>query len=424
MKESILHYIWFSKLYDKRDLHTTDNEPVEVVHTGTPNSDAGPDFFNAKIKIGNTLWAGNVEIHIKSSDWYKHHHQTDSNYDNVILHVVKEADTDIKQSKGEKIPQLQLNIPQHILNNYGTLVQSQKWISCEDKVSTVDEILIYSFIEKMLIERLKTKTEAIEVLLKDSENNWEQAFYISLARSFGFGLNSDAFERLARKTPLSILAKHKDQIFQLEALLLGQAGFLEESQIDDYHNNLKKEYTFLQKKYQLKSLKKADWKYLRLRPDNFPIIRIVQFAQLIHYSNHLFSKIIELKNLKELRQLLQFSVSEYWQKHYSFGKPSTFSRKRMGRNSVDILIINTIVPYLFLYSLKNNITSNRALELLKELPPEENNIIRKWKKQGIEVENAGQTQALLHIYKNYCTDKKCFRCTIGHKVLTQKIYKY
>ncbi len=419
MKESILHYMWFSKLYDKKELQTTDNEAVEIVHTGTPNSDAGPDFFNAKIKIGDTLWAGNVEIHTKSSDWYKHHHEIDSAYDNVILHVVKEVDTEVKQSKGEKIPQLELTIPKNILNNYDTLIQSQKWIACEDRISEIDEILIHSFMEKMLIERLENKTEAIELLLEDSENNWEQAFYISLARSFGFGLNSDVFETLARKTPLSILAKHKDQIFQLEALLLGQAGFLEQNEKDDYYIKLKQEYTFLQKKYQLKPLDKTAWKYLRLRPDNFPTIRIVQFVQLIHYSHHLFSKIIELKSLKELRELLQFEVSEYWQKHYSFGKPSTFSRKRMGNKSVDILIINTIVPYLFLYNKKNNLNSNRAIELLEELPPEQNNIIKKWKKQGIEVENAGQTQALLHIYKNYCTDKKCFRCTIGHKVLTQ-----
>ncbi len=418
MKESILHYIWQFRLFPVQDLKTTDGQTVEIIDPGKPNTDAGPDFFNAKIKIDNTLWAGNIEIHSLSSDWVRHHHTTDKAYDNVILHVVNKADANVFRTNGDSVAQLELAVPDHIRINYDELLREKKWIPCADKIHQVPLFLVNDWKNSLLVERLEQKTEMIETLLSQSNNHWEEAFYVSMARSFGFGTNSEAFERLARSLPMSILAKHKDNIFQLEAMLFGQAGLLENTVNDEYQLNLQKEYRFLQSKYQLKPIESSEWKLLRLRPDNFPHVRLSQFAALIHRSTKLFSKIIESDNLQVMRGLFICEVSDYWKKHFLFGKESSVSGKRLGSKSVDILLINTVVPFLFAYFKKKNSDNDIALKLLELIPAEKNVIIRKWMELGIGAFSAFDSQALLQLKKKYCDEKKCLRCRIGHKVLS------
>ena len=420
MKESILHYVWQYKLFSASGMKTTDGEVVEVIDTGRLNTDAGPDFFNAKLKIGDTLWAGNVEFHDRSSDWNRHKHVGNNAYDNVILHIVNEADAEVTRTNGERIPQLVLRFSENIQRNYDELFAARKWIYCEDKIDLVSDILINTWKNSLLTERLERKTTEIEHLREQSQNHWEEAFYISLARSFGFGTNSQAFETMAKSMPLGVLAKHKDNLFQLEALLLGQAGFLEKDEKDTYNSELKKEYRFLQTKYKLSPMEVSQWKLLRLRPDNFPTIRLVQFADLIHHSSGLFSKILDTTDYKKLRSLFNCCVSEYWQKHYLFGNETIASKKNLGNNSIDILLINTVVPFLFAYGKKRNDEnlSERAVTLLEKLKPEKNAVVTKWQFLGLKCESAFDSQALLQLKKNYCDEKKCLKCRIGHKILT------
>ena len=420
MKESILHYVWQNKLFVSQEIKTTDGERVEIIDVGRINTDAGPDFFNAKIKIGDTLWAGNVEIHTASSEWNKHNHQQDKAYDSVILHVVLQADSDVYRIDGTKIPQLELKFPQQIETNYELLFSQQKWILCADKIDQVPSIVIQSWKNALLTERLEQKMSAIESLLNENNRHWEEAFYITLARSFGFGTNSQAFESLAKSLPLSVLGKHKDQLFQLEALLFGQAGLLDLETYDDYSANLKKEYEFLRAKYELNPLEKSQWKLLRLRPDNFPHVRIAQFAALIHSSTKLFSKITENPNLTYIRTLFAYETSTYWKANYLFGRESKVRTKRLGEQSINGLIINTVVPFLFCYAdqKKNDDLKDRALQILEQLESEQNAIITGWRSLGLHVDNAFDSQSLLQLKKSYCDEKKCLRCRIGHKILT------
>jgi hypothetical protein len=423
MKESILHYVWQNKLFTARNLATTDGETVEIIDVGRINTDAGPDFFNAKIKIGNTLWAGNVEIHTCSSDWNKHNHQGDKAYDSIILHVVSSADIDVYRIDGTKIPQLVLKFPQEIETNYEQLFSRQKWVPCADKIDSVPAIFVQSWKNALLTERLEQKMNAIERLLEENNQHWEEAFYIKLARSFGFGANSDAFESLAKSLPVSILGKHKDQLFQLEAMLFGQADLLELEEDDDYSARLKKEYDFLRSKYGLVPMDSSQWKMLRLRPDNFPHVRIAQFAALVHSSTKLFSKMVENPNLEYLKGLFECETSLYWKTHYLFASPSASQIKRLGRQSIHGIIINTVVPSLFCYASHkgNDDLKDKTLQILEQLPAEHNSIISGWKDHGLKAENAFDTQALLQLKKQYCDERKCLRCRIGHKVLTLQV---
>lgn len=422
MKESILHYVWQYKLFPQHHLKTIDGKNVEVIDVGRFNSDAGPDFFNAKIKIDETIWAGNVEFHQRSSDWKRHNHTDNKAYDNVILHIAEIVDAEILRTNGEKIPQMELKIPSEVEQKYNDLLTRKSWIPCENKIAEVDSFKINAWKNSLLTERLQQKTETIFSLLQQNENHWEEAFYVSLSRSFGFGVNSQPFELLAKSLPQNILAKHKDNLLQLEALLFGQAGFLKEKTCDEYQLLLQKEYQFLQTKYALKSIESSQWKLLRLRPENFPHVRLAQFAKLTQNSSKLFSKILETENLNELRKFFECEVSEYWQKHYLFGKESTVSRKRMGKNSIDILLINTVIPFIFAYARKKNLDeiADKAINLLENIPSEKNSIIEKWKELGILSENAFDSQSLLQLKKNYCDEKKCLLCRIGHQILTLK----
>lgn len=423
MKESILHYIWQFRLFPAQDLKTTDGQTVEIIDVGKANTDAGPDFFNAKIKIDDTLWAGNIEIHTQSSDWIKHRHTADKAYNNVILHVVNRADMNVFRTTGDAVAQLELEVPEHIRSNYEELLSGKKWIPCADKIHLVPQLLVSDWKNALLVERLEQKTDMIENLLSQTNNHWDEAFYVSLARSFGFGTNSQAFERMARSLPNSLLAKHKDNLFQLEALLFGQAGFLEVSGNDEYQRNLQKEYRFLQIKYNLSPIDSSQWKLLRLRPDNFPHVRLAQFAALTHRSSRLFSKILEADTMQELRALFVCEVSDYWKKHYLFGKESSSSVKRLGSKSIDILLINTVIPFLFAYSNKKNADNETVIKWLELIPAEKNAIIRKWTELGVSSVSAFDSQALLQLKNKYCDDKKCLRCRIGHRVLSKNSMK-
>ena len=420
MKESILHYVWQHKLFAAHNLQTTDGEHVEVIDVGRYNTDAGPDFFNSKIRIGDTLWAGNVEIHTRSTDWNRHNHQADKAYDSVILHVVSLADGDVFRMDGEKIPQMELIYPNRIETNYDKLITEQKWIPCADKIKEVPSIFIQSWKNALLTERLEQKMNAIQHLLNDNNQHWEEAFYITLARNFGFSTNSQAFENLARSLPLSVLGKHKDQLLQLEALLFGQAGLLPENATDEYSMKLKQEYDFLRSKFTLQPLNASQWKLLRLRPDNFPHVRIAQFSALIHSSSKLFSKIVENPHMESLRALFVCEPSTYWKTHYLFTAESALKVKKLGAQSINGILINTVVPFLFCYAHQKNNQDlkDKALQLLEQIPGERNAIITGWQNLGLESESAYDSQSLLQLKKQYCDEKKCLRCRIGHKVLT------
>jgi hypothetical protein len=420
MKESILQYIWQYKLFMPAGLHTVDGKAVEVIDAGKYNSDAGPDFFNAKIKIDKTLWAGNVEIHTLASDWLKHSHQNDRSYDSVILHVVKHADVEICGNDGNKIPQMELPVPEKIEKNYEKLLADRRKIACGDKAGSVPHILVQTWKTALLSERMAQKTGQIEDILSKNIQHLEEAFYIILARSFGFGLNSQPFEMLARSLPLNILAKHKNNLLQIEALLFGQAGFLAETARDDYHKSLQNEYLFLQKKYGLKPIQSSLWKMLRLRPVNFPHIRIAQFAALVYCSAKLFSKILEQPEINYIYRLFDIEPSAYWHRHFIFGENSPYSSKRIGKNSINTIIINTVVPFLFACGKDKGEQKlkDKALSLLENLPSEQNVVIKLWQNAGIESQNAFDSQALLHLQKNYCDTRNCIRCRIGHKILT------
>ena len=423
MNEKFLHYIWQHKLYTAQAFKTADGELIEVIDPGKINTDAGPDFFNAKLKIGGTLWAGNVEIHINASDWGKHKHQMDEAYDSVILHVVNNIDSLTFRSNGEAILQAQLVFSAEIEQNYDELLANTQWIACANNLNQVDEIFIRSWLNAILIERLNNKSEVIFKLLKESNNNWEEAFYIILARNFGFDTNSDAFELLAKSLPLICLGKHKDNLFQIEALLFGQSGLLQlkKKDLDNYQLSLQKEYEFLQTKFNLIPIDGKLWKMMRLRPTNFPYIRIAQFASLVHQSSKLFSKMIDNPSMKDLQKLFNCEPSEYWKTHYQFGDICPIKSKKIGKTAIDILLINTVVPFLFCYgkSKQNDTLQDIAINLLEKLPAEKNSITENWKWLGIKALSAYDSQALIELKRYYCDDKKCLRCRIGHKVLSK-----
>lgn len=423
MNEQFLHYIWQQNLFNKNSLQTDCGKQIEVIHVGHYNTNAGPDFFNAKILIDGVMWAGNVEIHKLASDWIKHNHHADSNYYSVILHVVQEVDCEISRTNGEKIPQLVLTFPDEIAKKYQSFTISSAAIPCAQDWTTIDPIHIRSWMDSLLVKRLEAKTQDIRNLLSQYANNWEEVFYIQLARHFGQGLNSDSFEQLARHTPLSCLLKHIDNPFQIEAILFGQASLIPNVS-DAYASDLKSEYEFLKHKFQLTAIDAASWKLLRLRPNNFPCIRISQFSNLICSSQKLFSKMLEAKSLKDLEQLFNCRVSDYWQIHYQFGQ---FTEKRghsFGKAAIHNLIINVAVPFLFAYSELKNDDKKRdfAIQILESLPSENNAIIRAWQEINITSSSAFDSQALIHWKKNYCDTKDCLRCAIGHKVLKKLIH--
>ncbi|HAN19669.1 MAG: hypothetical protein A2X13_14485 [Bacteroidetes bacterium GWC2_33_15] len=419
MKEEFLHYIWKYRLLKTGNLKCCSGEKIEIIKPGTHNFDSGPDFFNAKIKIDDITWNGNVEIHVNSSDWYSHNHHTNKAFDNVILQAVYHHDKDVYRTNGQLIPTLVLDFDSRLLTNYENLLQNKLWIPCEKEIVKIDKFIISQWIEKLSIERLKEKSDSVNDLLKQNNNNWETAFYTQLASNFGFKLNSEPFELLAKSLPLNYLAKHKNNLLQIEALLFGQAGFLIDTGGDEYYNSLQKEYLFLKAKFNLKPIEKHLWKFLRSRPGNFPTIRIAQFAMLIYKSSSLFSKIIESVKPEEIKKLLLVETSEYWTNHYLFNKVSVNKVKSLGENSVDILIINTVIPFLFVYgkNKRDEKIATRAIGFLEKIKSEKNSILQSWEKLGIKSNSAQSSQALIHLKSKYCNIKNCLNCQIGNQVI-------
>ncbi len=421
-KEDFLHYIWKYRLYKISDLYTTDGEYIQILKTGENNLNSGPDFFNAKIKIDDTVWAGNIEIHIKSSDWIKHNHNKDENYNNIILHVVFINDNDILRLNGEKIPCLELKnyISLELHNNYKNLLFSYKKVPCENNIKNIDNIILRNWIDRLLVERIELKTKDIEQTLTGNNFNWEETLYYLMAKGFGIKINQLPFELLAKSVSLKVIAKHKDSHFQIEAMLFGQAGMLNQTFNDLYAQQLFKEYLYLKQKFNLIPLNNNIWSFSKLRPPSFPTIRISQFAALIFKSNALFSKIINSNSYEEIYNLLNVKSSEYWANHYDFDKKSKRCRQNIGEETINSLIINVIVPIFFIYGkLKDDKKYiDKSLELLEFIPSENNSIIKYWSKiLNKKFIYCFESQAIIQLYNNYCLKKRCLECSIGVNLL-------
>lgn len=422
MNEKLLHFIWQFRLFNNNTLTTTTGETVEIIKTGTLNTDAGPDFINAKIRIGKTLWAGNIEIHINGGDWYTHKHQQDAAYNNVVLHVIYESSPRAAtNANGEPIPTIELKgrINSNTLTRYNELSKKRAWIPCAGYIKEAEEFTIKNFEERLLVERLENKVEYINELLVSSGNDWENVMFQLLARYFGASVNKEPFFHLAKSLPVKVWAKHQDDILQLEALLFGQAGFLEDKYDDEYPNQLRKEYLYLKRLHGLQPLQKHQWKFLRLRPSNFPTLRIAQLAALLGKNAKLFSHVLNARNTKAIHNLLNVEVSPYWQNHYQFDKPSKKVNHHLGADMKNILLINAVAPALFAYGKYKDTEDpcDRALELLQQCSAESNSIITGWRKLGIQATSAYETQALLQLKTTYCDKFRCLECGVGIKIL-------
>ena len=419
--ENLLHYVWKHRLYVPGNFKTIDGTSLEIIDPGTHNTDAGPDFFNAKIKLDGNLWAGNVEIHTQASDWYKHKHDSDKAYNSVVLHVIECPDArSVCNQSGQTIPQWVMPVPETIRTNYLYLLNRDVSVPCLNRIREIPEIYWTDWKNALTSERLENKIQTIFQMLQNYRNDWNEVFYITLARNFGFGINNDAFERLAKSLPLRYILKHKDSPQQVEALFLGQAGLLEEEiPDDDYYRSLQQEYRFLSQKYKLQALEPSLFKSLRIRPNNFPHIKIVQLAGFIGREQSLFSRVLEKDHIRDFQSLFFADVPDYWETHYQFGKTSPRRKKGLGGSAIHILLINTIVPVLFAYGKKKNQEHfmQKALDLLEAIPPEKNHIVNAFTNAGVSVAHAADSQALIQLRKAYCDRKKCVFCRIGHKLL-------
>lgn len=421
MNEKLLQFLWQHSLYNTVGLHTTSGDELVVIHPGRLNHDSGPDFSEARVKVGQTTLVGNVEIHVRSSDWVKHGHDDDPAYKNLVLHVVYENDIDHAPAN---TPVLVLSsaITESVIAKYSDLIHTDQQLPCAGRHHVVKSITKEGWLSRLLAERWEQKLGDWNVLLNNSADDWRNLLYWRLAANFGFKTNATPFLLLAQSLPINIPTRHKDDLMQLEALFFGQAGLLDEDFVDDYPRQLQREYDYLRKKYSLKPVNKALWKFMRMRPANFPTIRIAQFAALVQRSVHLFSQIIETHSVKEIVPLLDVKASEYWDTHFRFDSVAEHGTpKALGRTSIENIIINTIAPIQFLYASRQDTEAlrERALQLLEEVPAEGNKIIRIWQENGWDVVNAAQSQALLQLYNNYCSSKRCLECTIGHNILRQ-----
>lgn len=422
MMEQLLHYVWKHKIFPLKELKTTDGLPVEVIDTGLHNTNAGPDFFNAKIKINGTLWIGNIEIHDRASDWHLHGHDKDKAYDSVILHVVGDADSDIYRTDGELIPQILLVCPEQIVRNFEILVQADRFPPCYRIVKSLPSLMLHSWMSALQTERFSAKADVIMERLKKSGGSWEDAFFITLARNFGFGLNGDAFEQWAGMIPLRAVDKHRDNLFQIEAVFFGQAGLLEEEIEDEYYRKLQKEFAYMKHKFELDVMDASLWRFLRLRPGNFPHVRIAQSAFLYYQERGLFSRVMEAETVKQVKAILRSRTSDYWETHYQFYNPSPRRTKSLSDSSLNLIVINTVVPFLYAYGRYKGEEAlcERAECFLTELKSENNYVTRMWNEIGLKVGNAADSQALLQLKKEYCDKKKCLYCRIGFEFLKSK----
>ena len=401
--ERLLHYVWKHKILPLKPLVTTDGQTVEVIDPGLHNHDQGPDFFNAKIRLDGVTWAGNIEVHLRSSDWYRHRHQEDAAYNSVILHVVGDIDGEVRTQEGKTLPQLQLDIPEGIRRSYEELCRTEDYPRCHRIIPSVPQLKVHQWMDALLVERLKERSELVTARAERTGGDWERATFVTLSRSFGFGLNGDAFERWAMKIPLSAAGKHRDDLFQIEALFLGIADLIDD--IEGLRNRedvlrLRQEFDFLCHKFSLgETMQRSDWRFLRTRPGNFPYVRIMQIAELYHSGRAQMSKLLEAKSVEELQKCLTV--------------------KGMTAASRRLLIINTVVPLLFAYGrhISDEEICQRSVRLLEELPAEENYILRQWKACGLKVSTAADSQALIQLKRQYCDRIDCLRCRFGYEYL-------
>ena len=427
--ERLLHYTWAHRLYGASPLVTTDGRRVEIIDPGLHNDNAGPDFFNAKIKIDGEMWAGNIEIHSMSSDWMRHGHQRDANYNNVILHVVEHADTDVWTAAGKQLLQVEIHVPEEVERNYADLLREDKYPPCYKIIPTLPAIAVHQWLDSLSVERLEQKMMRIQGYADRLSGDWENAFFVTLARSFGFGINGDAFEEWAFHIPLQACGKHRDNLFQIEALFLGQAGLLEDDMIPEYHLSfaqeegyyakLQGEYHFLRHKFSLTAMNGMHWNFLRLRPQNFPHIRLVQLAQLYCSQQVNLSVIADLADIEEAYKVFDTHVSPYWTTHYGFGAESGFAEKKLQKRSIDLILVNAALPMLFAYGrhrLKQEYCQ-RAVNLLAMLKAENNRYVRMWSETGLLVATASDSQALIQLKTHYCDRKDCLRCRFGYYYL-------
>jgi hypothetical protein len=426
MKEEFLHYLWKYNLYSPEKLLDSSGNLIKVLRPGEYNRDSGPDFFNAMISIDGTVWAGNIEIHTRSSHFNAHGHHTDPAFDNVILHVVAENDKRIFNSRGEELLTVELSFDTKLYERYEELVNNPKIIACQGEMETIDSFLIRHWLNTLVIERFMEKSELIGRIYAETGNDWEETFYRMLARYFGFRINTEPFEMLAAALPFRIIRKHADNLFQIEALLFGSAGLLEEGLFrdainDEYYRLLMREYAILSSKYALKPIHGWLWKFSRLRPANFPTVRISQLAAMLTVTGGLFSRVIEAAGMKQLRSVLEVSASTYWDDHFIFGKKSTTHVKHTGTQATLIFLVNAVIPVIFFYGKVRDLPEirERAVMFLEELQPEVNIILEEWKEVGISAESAFYSQALIQLRNSYCRKRRCLECRIGSSLVSR-----
>ena len=411
MREEFIYYLWENRLLSL-DLKTTDGDEINVVSVGNRNFDSGADFVNARVKIGGTLWAGQVEIHVRASDWFRHKHQYDDNYNNVILHVVYECDTD---KLGIPTLEIKDKFDQSLLLNYNKFVNSKNWIPCGDFIGGVQEFTVISWLDRMLVEHLENECDDLNFRLQNNNYDWELTFYQRLMRYFGFKVNNDSFEYLSKILPLNLLLKHIDNEVYVESMLFGCAGFLEKDFEEAYPSLLKREFKMLRSKFGLKVMPVSNWKFLRLRPPNFPTIRIAQIAKIIINNGNMFSKIRDSVNLNDIAELFDVELNSYWDNHFQFDKVSKVEKKKtLGKAAVDSVMINAIMPMLFHYGNFHSLESykEKAMSYLEDMDAEDNVVIRNFRNAGVAFDNAFQTQAALFMYKHYCKRRRCLECRV------------
>lgn len=428
--ESLLHYTWKHRLFPLATLTTMDGQPVEVIDPGMENRNDGPDFFNAKVKIGGTLWVGNVEIHVNASDWYLHGHDTDKRYDSVVLHVATTVDREVKRTDDTPIPQMALQVPQHIVNNYRELLAADRYPPCYRIIPELSNLTIHSWMSSLLYERLDQRAELITARYEAHDKNWDDALFCTLARNFGFGTNGEAFDEWARRIDFRAVDKHADNLLQVEAFFFGQAGLLDEATVPEYYHEalqedtyfqmLKREYAFLAHKFGLRPMEATMWRLLGMRPANFPHVRLAQLARLYHERRISVSKLLAAPDRTAITELLHVEASDYWDTHYTFAStPSAPTKKRVTDSAVTLLLINSVAPFYYSYGRRkdNEQYCEQAIALLEQLKAENNYIIRIWSDCGLLVKNAADSQALIQLKKQYCNRHDCLRCRIGYEYL-------
>ncbi len=425
MKEEFLHYLWKYSLYDPFSLTDGDGNPIIVISPGEYNRDSGPDFFNARILIAGTEWAGNVEIHTRASHFNLHRHNLDHSFDNVILHVVAEKDTEVCNAKNQELLTSVIKYDPALYSRYIDLVNNPCSIACSEDIESAGRFFLRSWLQSLLVERMQMKSEAVMKIFRATGNDWDETFYRMLSRYFGFRVNTEPFEMLATALPFRIIRKHADNLLQIEALLFGSAGMLDEGLFknalsDRYYLDLIREYKVLSAKYSLRPIHGWLWKFCRLRPVNFPTVRLSQLAALLSTAGGLFSRTLAAADAAQLKELFMVSASSYWDDHYVFGKSSRRTKKHTGVQASDILLINAVIPVIFVYGTSHDDLNlcDRALDFLDLIDPEKNSVIREWESAGVVPESAFHTQALLQLTEKYCRKRRCLDCRIGSGIIS------